>query len=67
MKITYFILILLQTLIIKTNAQWEQVSNNLYGADVSCLVNTDSNIYAGTYNGGIVMSKNKVENCENIS
>jgi photosystem II stability/assembly factor-like uncharacterized protein len=67
MKNIYFIMILAHLCIINVNAQWEQVTNNMYGADVSCIVFTDSNIYVGTYGSGIFMSKDKGLNWENIS
>jgi len=39
----------------------------MYGANVSCIELTDSNIYVGTYGSGIFMSKDNGINWENIS
>lgn len=60
-------MIFVHTSTITLNAQWEQVSNNMYGANVSCIEFTDSNIYVGTYDSGIFMSRDDGVNWENIS
>lgn len=67
MKLHFKILIIYSLVVSPLFGQWEQVSEGLYGADVSCLEITDSNIYAGTYSGGIFMSRDKGINWENIS
>lgn len=67
MKITYLIIVLLLILTQKQNSQWEQVSSNLYGADISCMQITDSIIYAGTYKSGVFTSADKGISWVNIS
>lgn len=69
MKIFFPLLIALAGIILTANtaqAQWKQ-TNGPYGAIVTCLVHSGSNVYAGTSDSGVYISSNNGVTWRNTS
>ena len=59
------VLALLIALTIQANSQWQQTNGPL-GGQISCLATNDTNIYAGTYYGGIFLTTDSGSNWKPI-
>ena len=57
MKRILFLVSILVAFVISANAQWQQ-TNGPYGGHIGCLTVSGSNVFAGTWGGGIFLSSN---------
>lgn len=68
MRSLFCILILFSLLVFNSgHAQWEQVSNGLFGGSVSSMCFCDSGFFIGTYRGGMFKSTNYGESWFSIN